>query len=258
MSKYTAKTLDKSGKVSYTKDENETWQVLMTRQMKVIQNRACQAFLDGLEKLDLPTDRVPQCDEVTQKLQQATGWGVHPVPALISLKEFFNLLANKKFPAATFIRSKEEIDYLKEPDIFHEFFGHCPLLTNQVYADFVEWYGKKALEADEKTQSLLGRLFWFTIEFGLIRSANGLRIYGGGILSSFEETVYALESDQPTREPFDINQVLDTEYRYDMIQNKYYVINQLDDLYDIQKRDIIALAKAKTDQELHGPDFNIC
>ena len=182
-SNYIAKTTDDSGKVLYTSEENETWNILIERQLRVIEQRACEEFLAGLQKLALPKDHVPQCAEITEKLQQTTGWSVKPVPALISLKEFFTLLANKQFPAATFIRKREELDYLKEPDIFHEFFGHCPLLTNEAYADFVEWYGKIALTTDsEKIHSLLGRIFWFTIEFGLLQSKEGLRIYGGGIL----------------------------------------------------------------------------
>lgn len=258
MSLYKAKKPDTTGNVAYTEEENGTWQILMDRQVQIIQNRACNEFIEGLKKLDLPRDRVPQCQEVTDKLQQATGWAVQAVPALISLKEFFNLLANKKFPAATFIRSREEIDYLKEPDIFHEFFGHCPLLTNKAYADFVEWYGKTALNTTEKIQSLLGRIFWFTIEFGLLKSKQGLRIYGGGILSSFEETVYALESDKPCRDLFEIQKVLDTQYRYDMIQERYFVLESLDELYEIQKMDIVALANKAANKKFRGKDFNIC
>ncbi|MBA2654683.1 MAG: phenylalanine 4-monooxygenase [Gammaproteobacteria bacterium] len=259
MSNYKAKTPDASGHVSYTDEENETWQILMERQIKVVEHRACKEFIAGLQKLALPHNKVPQCYEVTQKLQEATGWSVKPVSALISLKEFFNLLANKQFPAATFIRTREELDYLKEPDIFHEFFGHCPLLTNPAYADFVEWYGKLALQTNEKAQSLLGRIFWFTIEFGLVRSSNEqLRIYGGGILSSLEETVYALESNEPQREAFDIGKVLETPYRYDIIQNRYFVLNSLDDLYKIQQLDIVGLANAAANSNQQGNDFNIC
>lgn len=257
-SNYAAKETDREGRVDYTKEENETWQLLIERQLTVIKERACNEFLDGLEKLQLPHDRIPQCYEVTEKLQQATGWSVKAVPALISISEFFTLLANKQFPAATFIRKREELDYLKEPDIFHEFFGHCPLLTNPAYADFVEWYGKTALTIDSsKIHSLLGRIFWFTIEFGLLNTANGLRIFGGGILSSFEETVFALESPKPQRIPFDIHKVLDTKYRYDEIQKEYFVLNNIEELYRIQNEDIVTLAR----QSINKPDqkdFNVC
>jgi phenylalanine-4-hydroxylase len=256
--KYSTKQADERGIIPYTDEENETWQILIARQDKVVQERACAEFIDGLEKLALPQERVPQCFEVTRKLQEATGWSVKPVPALISLNEFFNLLANKQFPAATFIRKKEELDYLKEPDIFHEFYGHCPLLTNPAYADFVEWYGKIALNANKKIQSLLGRLFWFTIEFGLLKTPNGVRIFGGGILSSFKETLYALESLKPIRIPFEIYHVLDTPYRYDVIQETYFVLEDIHQLYKIQQMDIIKLATLAAKKEFEGKDFNIC
>lgn len=258
MPKYISKKADLSGQIHYTPEENETWHILVSRQMDAIQDRACAEFLEGLETLNLPVDRVPQCTEVTRRLQETTGWSVKAVPALISINEFFTLLAHKQFPAATFIRRREELDYLKEPDIFHEFFGHCPLLTNQAYADFVEWYGKTSLKASNKVQSLLGRLFWFTIEFGLIKMDNALRIYGGGILSSYEETFYALESNSPERKKFDLMDILNTNYRYDEIQKEYFILNKLDDLYQIQDKDIIKLATVASEQESQVSDFNVC
>lgn len=135
----------------------------------------------------------------------------------------------------------EEIDYLKEPDIFHEIFGHCPLLTNPVYADFMWEYGKIGLNATSKERVLLARLFWFTVEFGLIQTSKGLRIYGAGILSSKEETIYALESSDPLRKPFSALDVLRTPYRYDVIQKTYFVINQYADLFHLLKTDMIKL-----------------
>jgi phenylalanine-4-hydroxylase len=258
MSGYKAKKPDKNGYVDYDNEENEIWQILINRQLQIIQDRACPEFIAGLKNLNLPLDRVPQCSEINEKLQATTGWSVKPVPALISLTEFFQLLANKQFPAATFIRTREEIDYLKEPDIFHEFFGHCPLLTNQAYADFIEWYGKTALKTAKGIQSLLGRIFWFTIEFGLVKSKQGLRIYGGGILSSFEETVYALEDSKPARQDFEVNSILDTHYRYDQIQNRYFVLNSIEQLYEIQQLDIVNLATAAAERVKQSKDFNIC
>lgn len=258
MSQYIAKQPDQFGTVDYTEQENETWQILFDRQFKVIQDRACPEFIEGLLTLNMPNDRVPQCNEISERLKKITGWTIEPVPAMISLTEFFNLLANKKFPAATFIRKKEELDYLKEPDIFHEFFGHCPLLTNPAYSDFVNWYGNKALTSPKNIQSLLGRLFWFTIEFGLVKTNKGLRIYGGGILSSCEETVYAIESQKPERVPFDINTILTTHYRYDAIQERYFVLNDLSELYQIQNIDIVGLAAKIADKEHQNKDFNIC
>ncbi|MCB1828336.1 MAG: phenylalanine 4-monooxygenase, partial [Coxiellaceae bacterium] len=127
MAKYEAKIPNSKGLIHYSDEENETWRLLIERQIDVIQSRACDEFIDGVAKLAMPIDRVPQCHEVTEKLMHYTGWAVEPVPALISLQAFYRLLANRKFPAATFIRRREELDYLQEPDIFHEFFGHCPM-----------------------------------------------------------------------------------------------------------------------------------
>jgi phenylalanine-4-hydroxylase len=256
MSNYTAKH-DQFGHVEYTSEENETWKILIERQLQVVEQRACLEFMTGLKRLALPLDRVPQCFEVTDILQKTTGWSVKAVPALISLQAFFTLLANKQFPAATFIRKRAELDYLKEPDIFHEFFGHCPLLTNQAYADFVEWYGKTALTTEPKIQSLLGRVFWFTVEFGLLQAAENRRIYGGGILSSYQETVYALESPKPQRLPFKIEDVLRTTYRYDQIQQQYFVLESLEELYTIQQLNLVELATSIITKDSQN-DFNIC
>lgn len=243
MSKYTAKIPDENGHIEFTSEENETWKILIERQLRIVENRACDEYIQGLEILNMPRDRVPQCAEITSKLQQTTGWSVVPVPVLIPLKKFFQMLKNREFPAASFIRTREEIDYLQEPDIFHEFFGHCPLLTNQTYADFMQAYGEIALEASKEARTLLGRLFWFTIEFGLINTTKGLRIFGGGILSSFEETIYALESTTPERIPFEVSQVMQTDYRYDEIQKRYFIINNMSDLFSLNKKDLLQLAK---------------
>jgi phenylalanine-4-hydroxylase len=239
MTKYIARKPDSKGFVQYSQEENETWKILFERQMEIVKGRACDEYLAGLKALDMRSDRIPQCNEITEVLRPKTGWAVAPVAAIIPLDDFFRLLANKQFPAATFIRVREELDYLQEPDIFHELFGHCPLLTNQAYADFVQWYGENALRASKKAQILLGRLFWFTIEFGLIKTAQGLRIYGGGILSSSAETIYALESPKPQRLPFDVDTILGTPYRYDVIQNHYFVVNEIADLYTLKSGAIV-------------------
>lgn len=258
MTKYIAKTPDSSGHIDFTKEENETWKILIERQLHIIEHRACLEFIEGLAHLNLPHDHIPQCHDINKVLQRTTGWSVVPVAAIIPLNQFFQLIANKQFPAASFIRVREELDYLQEPDIFHEFFGHCPLLTNQAYADFIEWYGKTALEADRKTQSILGRLFWFTIEFGLLETAQGLRIYGGGILSSFSETQYALESEAPERLPFNLFQTLNTTYRYDEIQKQYYVLKNLEDLFHLKAAPILSMSEAILNGKTDHPDFVIC
>jgi len=238
-SNYIAKQPDVHGWVDYTDAENAVWKTLYERQTKLIEQRACPEYLKGINTLGLNADRIPQCDEVSGILHALTGWRVEPVAALISFKEFFSLLNQKKFPAATFIRTADEIDYLKEPDIFHELFGHCPMLTNQAFADFTHEVGKLGVSIDSKDHAMLARLYWFTVEFGLIHAADGLRVYGGGILSSKTETVYALESDIPTRNPFDLLTVLRTKYRYDMLQKNYFVIESFDALFNLIKADLV-------------------
>lgn len=239
--KYTAKKPNAQGICHYTEQENLTWQRLYNQQIKIIQNRACDQFMDGLHALNMPQDRIPQLHEISRVMMNATGWSVAPVAALISSEKFFGLLANRQFPAATFIRIPEEFNYIKEPDIFHELFGHCPLFLNPAYASFVEQYGKFALKTQGKVQNRLLRLFWMTIEFGLLKTDKGLRIYGGGILSSPEETVYALESTTPERKPFNILDALRTPYRIDIKQPIYYILDKLDALFDIFNSNIEAL-----------------
>jgi phenylalanine-4-hydroxylase len=229
---YVSNPVDEQGYVSWNETENEIWSKLVARQEEILPGRACDEFMKGLEILDFPRDRVPQIPEINKKLEACTGWGVAPVPAIIQPKEFFTLLANKKFPAATFIRIPEHLDYLQEPDIFHEVFGHAPLLTNQAYADFMEAFGKIALKADPKDRRRLFRLFWFTIEFGLVKTQKGLRAYGGGILSSIGETQYCL-TDENKKVPFDTLTCLRTPYRIDIMQPLYFVLEKFEDLFTI-------------------------
>lgn len=257
MTKYIAKKPDTNGNIAFTEEENGTWQILIERQMQTIQNRACDEYLLGLQKLNMPYNRIPQCHEISAVLQECTGWSVVPVNTIIPLEQFYTLLSNRQFPAASFIRIREELDYLQEPDIFHEYFGHCPMLTIPAYADFVHWYGVNALRVNKPAQSLLGRLFWFTVEFGLMQTSQGTRIYGGGILSSHAETVYALESQEPDRKLFDVNTILHMPYRYDQIQKCYFVINQLADLYQLKNDRIIQHVEDIVDGKTNG-DFIIC
>lgn len=243
--KYVSNPVDENGFVAWTDLENETWAKLVARQSEVIKGRASQEFMRGLEILDFPKDRVPQLPDLNKKLDAATGWGVEPVPALIQPKEFFTLLSNKRFPAATFIRIPEEMDYLQEPDIFHELYGHTPLLTNQAYADYMQKFGQLALKAEPKDRRRLFRLFWFTIEFGLVKTQEGLKAYGGGILSSIGETQYCL-TDENEKTDFDVLNILRTPYRIDIMQPLYFVLNNFDDLFTILDQDILGLlAKSK-------------
>ena len=237
---YKSNPVDQQGYVNWSEQENQTWETLISRQKDIIQNRACNQFLEGLDILNFEKDKVPQLPEINKTLASINGWGVEPVPALIQPKAFFTLLANKRFPAATFIRIPEELDYLEEPDIFHELYGHTPLLTNKAYGDFMETFGKIALEIDPKDRRRLFRLFWFTIEFGLMNTEDGLRAYGGGILSSIGETQYCL-TDKSVKKDFNVLDVLRTPYRIDIMQPLYFKIDRFDDLFDILDNDIKAL-----------------
>jgi phenylalanine-4-hydroxylase len=240
---YIAKKADKNGLIAYTDEENAVWQTLMERQSKIVQGRGCDEYMHGLQLLDLPKNRIPQCQEISDVLFATTGWNLEPVSALISFDRFFDLLARRRFPAATFIRRRDEIDYLQEPDIFHEVFGHCPLLTNQAYADFTYTYGNLGLHANAEDRAMLARLYWFTIEFGLIKQRAGLRAYGGGILSSMSETVYCLESNVPIRKPFDVLDALRTPYRIDVMQPIYFVLEDFDTLYHLIGMDLLGLIR---------------
>lgn len=232
-SHYHAKTPTNGGFVHYTNSENAIWHDLYEQQIGIVQNRACDEFLQGLKTLHLSRDHIPQLHEMNEVLEQATGWHVRPVPALIPYSEFFGLLADCKFPAATFIRKRKDFKYIKEPDIFHEFFGHCPMITFPEFANFMQRFGEIAMHRSEEEQARLARLYWFTVEFGLIETEKGLRIYGGGILSSPEETVYALESPIPKRCALDVNTVLNTDFRIDIKQTQYFVIKDYSELYHV-------------------------
>ena len=267
---YVSRQPDSHGHIHYSDDENAMWQALLERQAKQIPNRACSAYLDGLAKLNLPTTHIPQLHDIDEVLQGTTGWQTAAVPALISFGKFFKLLANKSFPVATFIRRFEDMDYIEEPDIFHEIVGHCPLLTHPAFAAFNETYGKLGLNASKEERWFLARLYWFTIEFGLVGSRpDNRRIYGGGILSSPSETVYALSGsdklhqskhqqqprNQPEYRPFDLLDALRTPYRIDHIQPIYYVIDDLDTLFDIVDSDIMGMVKQAMSLGLFEPTY---
>ena len=251
--KYVSKQPDEQGIIHWSAQENKIWNTLITRQLSYIKGKACDEYFVGLDKLQLPLDKIPQLDDVSKVLQQTTGWQCYPVPALIGFGEFFKLLSEKKFPVATFIRSEEELDYLQEPDIFHEIFGHCPLLTNPSFANYTQAYGKMGLNASKEQRVFLARLYWFTIEFGLLNTPEGLRIYGGGILSSPSETEYALENTEVERRVLNKEKVIDvlrTPYRIDIMQPVYFMLNKVSDLDNIREltvadiMDLIDEAKA--------------
>ena len=254
--KYASKKPDENGYIAYSEEEDRIWSELYARQMEILPGRACSAYLSNLEELGLPRNRVPQLPEVSSVLRDRTGWEVAPVPALIPFTEFFALLADRKFPAATFIRSREEMDYLQEPDIFHEIFGHCPLLLDKGFAAFSHAYGKAGAAARKEDHAMLARLYWFTVEFGLIqRPGKALRAYGAGLCSSIGEVQYALDSDLPIRKPFDPIDALRTPYRIDIYQTVYFIIQSSDELYDLAQRDLLALIAEARRMGMHAPTF---
>jgi len=237
-SNYVSKTPDDHGMVEYSPEENQTWQLLFDRQMDALPNRACKEFIKGLELLHLHSDHIPQCFEVNYVLNQTTGWAIEPVPALISNDHFFELLSHRKFPATTFIRKRSQLTYLTEPDVFHEVFGHCPLLTDPAYADFMQAYGQLGLSATDEQRKHLARLYWYTVEFGLIKTKEGLRAYGGGILSSIKETEYCL-SGAPFHKTLNTIEAFRTPYRIDHLQPVYFVIESFEQFYNLLKSNLI-------------------
>lgn len=259
--KYESKKPDERGLIHFTDEEHAVWQTLYERQMALLEGRACAEFIQGVKRLRLNPYQIPQLAEVSRELKRHTKWQVEPVDALISFKEFFELLANRTFPVATFIRLREDLDYLKEPDIFHEVFGHCPMLTDPAFAEFTHRVGIIGGAMNKEERIMLARLYWFTVEFGLIAGTEGLRIYGGGILSSIGESVYALESDVPQREQFNLLTVLRTPYRYDEMQKKYFIIDSFDQLFNlisVDLRDVFNEAKKHGVIEEPMPDVRSC
>lgn len=257
VSKYHSHKPDSKGYVHYSDEEHHVWSLLYQRQRAILPGRACEDFINGLSLLNLSPHAIPQLPEVSEKLMELTGWKVSPVAALISARDFFKLLADRAFPAATFIRTEEELNYVQEPDIFHELFGHCPLLTNQIYADFLCNYAKKVLTFPEAQWPLLQRMFWFTVEFGLIHTDKGLRAYGGGILSSIGETPYSIESDIPLRALFNPLSAFRTPYRIDQLQKVYFVIDSYATLYDLVNQDLDTLMKRAKELGEFPPFFPV-
>lgn len=217
----------------YGASEHEVWRTLFRRQSELLQGRACNEFLDGLHRLGLTADGIPDFETLSDSLERLTGWRLVAVPSLVPDAVFFAHLANRRFPAGRFIRKPSELDYIQEPDVFHDVFGHAPMLAHPVFADYMQAYGNGGLRALNQFHALkqLARLYWYTVEFGLITTKAGLRIYGSGIVSSAAETVYALENAKPHRIGFDIERVMRTDYRIDDLQPCYFVINSFEALF---------------------------
>lgn len=218
---------------SYSAEDHRTWLTLYDRQAEILPGRACKAYLDGLTALDLRGNGIPEFRALSERLAALTGWQVVAVPGLVPEDVFFEHLANRRFPAGNFIRRPDQLDYLQEPDIFHDVFGHVPMLTDPVFADYMVEYGRGGLRAGKFGRlANLARLYWYTVEFGLLRTDEGLRIYGAGIVSSRTESVFALEDPSPNRLGFDLERVLRTPYRIDDFQQVYFVIDSLQSLLD--------------------------
>ncbi len=217
-----------------------------------MQNRACQEFIDGLKTLGVAADGIPNFEKLNEILEKLTGWQIVAVPGLVPDNIFFKHLAERRFPATNWIRSVKQLDYLQEPDIFHDVFGHVPLLANPVFGDYLEAYGKGGLKAlNLEALHFLARLYWYTVEFGLINTSDGLRIYGSGILSSAQETVECLENPKPKRVRFNLERTMRTTYIIDDLQPIYFVIKDFESLFEATRPDFTSLyAWLKTQSEI--------
>ena len=217
----------------YSNAEHEVWMTLYARQTALLPGRACDPFLKGLEALDLHRAGIPDFARINVELDRLTGWTVVAVPGLVPDEIFFDHLAHRRFPAGQFIRKPQELDYLQEPDIFHDVFGHVPMLTDPVFADYMQAYGRGGQRAMQRGQlANLARLYWYTVEFGLLQTPQGVRIYGAGIVSSRAESIFALDDPSPNRLGFDLERVMRTPYRIDDFQHVYFVAPSLRDLLD--------------------------
>lgn len=238
----------------YTKDEHDLWRKLYHRQSALLNNYAAPEFIQSLSSTDT-ADSIPDLEKITEKLIKATGWRLVAVPGLIPEDVFFSHLAERRFPITTWLRRPEEFDYLVEPDIFHDFFGHVPLLFNPVFADYMQAYGFKGAEAQRLgTTKILARLYWYMVEFGLIQSEHGLRAYGAGILSSGAETVFCLDDTSPNRIGFSLERVMRTLYRIDDFQETYFVLDSYQQLFEATQRDFRPLYAEITKQEAYAAD----
>lgn len=229
---------------AYTDADHDTYRRLYERQTALLPGLACDAFIEALPSLGV-RDRIPRFEEINERLRPATGWEIVAVPGLIPERPFFDLLANRRFPVTDWIRTPAEFDYIVEPDVFHDLFGHVPLLFNPVFADYVQRYGAGGLKAhDLGAGELLSRLYWYTIEFGLMRQADGLRAYGAGILSSSSELKYSVTSPKPKRVALDLLRCMRTRYKIDDFQSTYFVIDSFEQLFEMTAPDFAPLYEA--------------
>ncbi len=229
-------------RAAYRPDEHQRWRYLFGRQSALLPGRACQAFIDSLGSLDC-ADRIPDLARQGERLAQLTGWRLIGVPGLIPDEAFFGHLAGRRFPVTVWLRGASELDYIVEPDVFHDFFGHVPMLAVPAIADFVAAFGAACLRVgDDDARRRLARLYWYTIEFGLVREAGGVRAYGAGLLSSPAELRHAIESPQAMHLPFDVDRVMASEFRIDGFQSKYFVVESFEALFAETRRALAAAA----------------
>jgi phenylalanine-4-hydroxylase len=214
----------------YSAEDQAVWRTLVERQTALARRYACDEFLAGLDTLGIG-DTIPDFETINSQLEPLTGWRIVGVPGLIPDAAFYDHLAHRRFPVTVWIRTRSELDYLVEPDLFHDFFGHVPLLSSQVFADYMQDYGRRGVEAGPDVH-LLARLYWFTVEFGLIRTAKGLKAYGAGILSSAAEVKHAIEGEGVERLPFDATRAMRRPYEIDKLQNTYFVLDDFRQLMD--------------------------
>jgi phenylalanine-4-hydroxylase len=242
----------------YSDAEHKLWQKLHERQSSLLVGRAADEFIDGIHALDLHGGGIPDFEALSKRLFVLTGWRVIPVAGLIPDEAFFGMLAARLFPAARFLRREDQLDYISEPDIFHDVFGHVPMLTNPVFADYLQAYGAGGLRAMEfGALDQLARLYWYTVEFGLIETDDGLRIYGSGIVSSPSETQYAVESVVPNRIRFDLKRVMRTLYEIDDLQKSYFVIRSYDELFKATGQDFAPIYRSLEGAATIPSDGNI-
>ena len=226
---YASKLPNAQGLYSYTPDDDAVWGELFTRQVQALEGRMAPAYFDGVQALGLTPNRVPQVRDLDQRLAELSRAGVEGVPAIIPPTRFFTLLSERRFPVATFLRRREDMDYIEEPDLFHEVFGHCPMMTDPRFVSFIEAFGQAALRVPKSMRWHMFRLFWFTVEFGLVDTPDGVRAYGAGIASSPSEAENVFDGDAEIKR-FDLSEVLRTPYRIDIVQPIYFVIASFDAL----------------------------
>jgi len=226
---------------NYKAEEHGVWKTLFERQTKLLPGHACDEFVAGMRNLPMVADQIPDFRRLSEVLMQRTGWQVVAVPGLVPDEVFFEHLANRRFPAGQFIRRPDQLDYLQEPDVFHDVFGHVPMLMHPVIADFIQAYGQGGLRAIQLGKlPYLARVYWYTVEFGLVRQPDGIRVYGAGIASSRAETVFSTDDPSPNRIGFELERVMRTLYRIDDFQETYFVLDGLDQLLELEKIDFAA------------------